>query len=94
MKPMGKAMKIGNANHKIENETLNPFLVNYRDIPPPHPQQGSPQQPCFSEKGRNQSYHAAKQQMKQLGVQEIKTLTAKKIEKLTTISLGTLRSPL
>ena len=33
MKPMGKAMKIGNANHKIENETLNSFLVNYRDTP-------------------------------------------------------------
>ena len=26
-------MKIGNANHKIENETLNSFLVNYRDTP-------------------------------------------------------------
>ena len=31
MKPLGKAMKIGHLQNKNESETLNSFLVSYRD---------------------------------------------------------------
>ena len=33
MKPLGKAMKIGHSNQIAEKETLNNFLVGYRDTP-------------------------------------------------------------
>ena len=33
MKPLGKAVKIGHLQNKDENETLNSFLINYRDTP-------------------------------------------------------------
>ena len=32
-KPLGKAMKIGHFQNRNETETLNSFLVNYRDTP-------------------------------------------------------------
>ena len=38
MKPLGKAMRIGNAEECSENESLQAFLTNYRDTP--HPSTG------------------------------------------------------
>ena len=33
MKPLGKAMKIGNMQNLLERETLSAFLISYRDTP-------------------------------------------------------------
>lgn len=62
MKPLGKAMKIGNSNHQKETEVLSNLLKNYRDTP--HPATGvSPsammfrdgQKYCFPRKAISES---------------------------------------